>query len=82
MEILDSVEDGAAPHELGEPGKQQVRFMVQIALERPARPLLDEIRSCTTRLNAYRLAFNVAGCEAIDGPHRRHEGLRRRARRR
>jgi hypothetical protein len=36
VEILDRVEDGAASHELGEPGKQQVRFMAQIALERPA----------------------------------------------
>ena len=43
MEILDGVEDGAAPHELGEPGKQQVRFMAQIALERPARPLLERL---------------------------------------
>jgi hypothetical protein len=41
VEILDRVEDGAAPHELGEPGKQQVRFMPHIALERPARPPLE-----------------------------------------
>src|SRR5271155_4764115 len=43
VQILDRVEDGAAPHELGEPGKQQVRFMAQIALERPARPPLERL---------------------------------------
>jgi hypothetical protein len=37
VEILDRVENRAAPHELGEPGKQQMRFMAQIAFERPAR---------------------------------------------
>jgi len=41
VEILDRVADRAAPHEFGEPGKQQVRFMAQIALERPARPPLE-----------------------------------------
>ena len=43
MEILDSVEDGAAPHELGEPDKQQVRFMAHIALERSARRPLERL---------------------------------------
>jgi hypothetical protein len=43
VEILDGVEDGAAPHEFSEPGKQQVRFMAQIALERPARPPLERL---------------------------------------
>jgi hypothetical protein len=43
VEILDSVEDGAAPYKLGEPGKQQVRFMAQIARERPARPPLERL---------------------------------------
>jgi len=41
LEVLDRVEDGAVPDKLGEPGKQQVRFMAQIALERPARPPLE-----------------------------------------
>jgi hypothetical protein len=43
VEILDHVEDRAAPHELGEPREEQVRFMAQIALERPARPLLERL---------------------------------------
>ena len=43
VEILDGVEDGAAPHELGEPDKEQVRFMAQIALEWPARPPLERL---------------------------------------
>jgi hypothetical protein len=43
MEILDGIEDRAARCELGEPGKQQVRFMAQIALERPARPPLERL---------------------------------------
>jgi len=41
VEILDRVEDGAVPHQLGEPGKEQVLFMAQIALERPAGPPLE-----------------------------------------
>jgi hypothetical protein len=45
MEILDGVEDRAAPHELGEPGKQQVRFVAHIALDRPARPHLERVGS-------------------------------------
>ena len=45
VEILDGVEDGAAAPELGEPGKQQVRFMAHIALERPARPPLERVAS-------------------------------------
>ncbi len=43
MEILDGVEDRAAPHELGEPNKQQVRFMAHIAVERPARLPLERL---------------------------------------
>ena len=43
MEILDRVEDGAAPDELGESGKQRVRFVTHIALERPARPPLERL---------------------------------------
>ena len=43
VQILDRVEDRAAPHELGEPGKQQVRFMTHIARERPARPPLERL---------------------------------------
>ena len=43
MEILNGIEDRAAPYELGEPGKQQVRFMAQIVLEWPARPPLERL---------------------------------------
>jgi hypothetical protein len=43
VEILDGVEDGAAPHERGEPDKQQVRFMAHIAPERPAHPPLERL---------------------------------------
>ena len=43
MEILDRVEDGAAAHELGEPGEQQMRFMAQIALKRPARSPFERL---------------------------------------
>jgi hypothetical protein len=43
VKILDRVQDGAAPHELGEPGKQQVRFMAHIALERRAGAPLERL---------------------------------------
>jgi hypothetical protein len=49
VEILDGIEDGAAPHELGEPDKQQVRFMAHIALERPARPPLERLEPLPER---------------------------------
>ncbi len=58
VEILDGVEDRAAPHELGEPGKQQVRFMAHIALERPARPPLERLES-PPELRGLRLAHDT-----------------------